>query len=62
MCGEDGVKVVVTDVVEEETTNRTAGLHHFLLTKDTFTGMAKHAMSADDRFTSFDTVEVDFRR
>lgn len=61
VCGEEGVKVVVTDVAEE-TTNRTTGLHHFLLTKDTFTGMAKHAMSADDRFTSFDTVEVDFRR
>ncbi|KAF0902164.1 hypothetical protein E2562_014412 [Oryza meyeriana var. granulata] len=64
LCGEDGVKVVVADLLKqpEQETNRTAGRSlQFRVTKDAFAAMAKQGVSAD-QLTSLHAVQVDFRR
>ncbi|KAL5200309.1 hypothetical protein ABZP36_021512 [Zizania latifolia] len=68
LCREDGVNVVVADLVkqqqvqEDEETNRTAASSlQFLLTKDAFSAMAEHGVSAH-QLTALHTIEVDFRR
>uniref|UniRef100_A0A0A8Z8P4 Expansin-like EG45 domain-containing protein n=1 Tax=Arundo donax TaxID=35708 RepID=A0A0A8Z8P4_ARUDO len=55
VCGDDGVKVVVTPAAAEAA-NRTG----FLLTREALAAMARHGMS--DQLASFDSVQVDFRR
>ncbi|TVU07558.1 hypothetical protein EJB05_40919 [Eragrostis curvula] len=55
LCGDEGVRIVVTDAAKEET-NRTG----FVLTRKAFTAMARHGMS--DQLATMDNVRVDFRR
>ncbi|XP_006657358.1 expansin-like A4 [Oryza brachyantha] len=66
LCGEDGVKVVVANLVrqpEQEETNRTAdGSLQFRITKDAFAAMAKHDGVSAHELTSLRTAQVDFRR
>uniref|UniRef100_A0A0D9WUA2 Expansin-like EG45 domain-containing protein n=1 Tax=Leersia perrieri TaxID=77586 RepID=A0A0D9WUA2_9ORYZ len=68
LCGEDGVKVVVTDLIKQsdiQDTNRTAAAAslQFRVTKDAFAAMARQGVSADELTSNQHTaVEIDFRR